>query len=353
MGQVAVLFGGPAPEHDVSILTGLQAARELAAAGRDVVAIYWTKAGAFVSWIRRLEAAAFVEGAAEPRRAAHARARARRRVRAVGTARPRRGASSSTPSCSAPTAAPARTARCRGRSTSRASATRARPLQGAALGMDKLAFSAVMAAAGVAGAAAGRARPRRRATVPFERPVHRQAPLRRLVDRDRRGRRPRDGACAALARTRTSPRARSSSRSASDLRGPPGRRADAPGARALRDRAAAATRRAARRSSTTPTSTSPARGWPPPPRELPAVLDDADRRARPARRRRRSRRRCLVRGIARIDFLEGDDELYVNEINTIPGSLSRHLFIDPPRHVPRAARRPRGRGADASRRTAT
>jgi D-alanine-D-alanine ligase len=40
---------------------------------------------------------------------------------------------------------------------------------------------------------------------------------------------------------------------------------------------------------------------------------------------------CLVRGIARIDFLEGDDELYANEINTIPGSLSRYLFIDPRR----------------------
>ena len=27
MGDVAVLFGGPSPEHDVSVLTGLQAAR--------------------------------------------------------------------------------------------------------------------------------------------------------------------------------------------------------------------------------------------------------------------------------------------------------------------------------------
>lgn len=38
-----------------------------------------------------------------------------------------------------------------------------------------------------------------------------------------------------------------------------------------------------------------------------------------------------VRGIARIDFLSnGKDELYVNEINTIPGSLSKYLFVDPP-----------------------
>ena len=37
-----------------------------------------------------------------------------------------------------------------------------------------------------------------------------------------------------------------------------------------------------------------------------------------------------VRGVARIDFLAGDGQIYFNEINTIPGSLSRHLFVDPP-----------------------
>jgi len=35
----AVLFGGPSPEHDVSILTGLQAARALG----DVTGVYWSK----------------------------------------------------------------------------------------------------------------------------------------------------------------------------------------------------------------------------------------------------------------------------------------------------------------------
>ncbi|HEV2362290.1 MAG TPA: hypothetical protein VGS21_11350, partial [Acidimicrobiales bacterium] len=37
-----------------------------------------------------------------------------------------------------------------------------------------------------------------------------------------------------------------------------------------------------------------------------------------------------VRGVARIDFLSDGDALYVNEINTIPGSLGRHLWINPP-----------------------
>jgi D-alanine-D-alanine ligase len=37
-----------------------------------------------------------------------------------------------------------------------------------------------------------------------------------------------------------------------------------------------------------------------------------------------------VRGVARIDFLANESELYVNEINTIPGSLAKYLFISPP-----------------------
>lgn len=37
-----------------------------------------------------------------------------------------------------------------------------------------------------------------------------------------------------------------------------------------------------------------------------------------------------VRGIARIDFLEREGELWVNEINTIPGSMAAYLWIDPP-----------------------
>ncbi|MGH8911257.1 MAG: D-alanine--D-alanine ligase family protein [Acidimicrobiia bacterium] len=38
-----------------------------------------------------------------------------------------------------------------------------------------------------------------------------------------------------------------------------------------------------------------------------------------------------VRGIARIDFLEREGELWVNEINTIPGSMAAYLWIDPAR----------------------
>ncbi len=37
-----------------------------------------------------------------------------------------------------------------------------------------------------------------------------------------------------------------------------------------------------------------------------------------------------VRSIARIDFLVRDDDVWLNEINTIPGSLAAYLWVDPP-----------------------
>ena len=60
--MIGVLFGGPTPEHDISILTGLLALRELERANREVVGIYWTKAGTFVSVARGVEAEAFANG---------------------------------------------------------------------------------------------------------------------------------------------------------------------------------------------------------------------------------------------------------------------------------------------------
>ncbi len=61
---MGVIFGGPSPEHDVSILTGLQAARALVLARGEpnVEAIYWTKGERFVSVDPTLEATAFVDG---------------------------------------------------------------------------------------------------------------------------------------------------------------------------------------------------------------------------------------------------------------------------------------------------
>jgi D-alanine-D-alanine ligase len=63
MSQPAVVFGGPSPEHDVSVLTGLQAARALTRAGRAVRALYWTKTGEFYEVDPGSEAEDFLGGA--------------------------------------------------------------------------------------------------------------------------------------------------------------------------------------------------------------------------------------------------------------------------------------------------
>jgi len=60
--RIAVLFGGPSPEHDVSILTGLQAGREMVRGGRQVTGLYWSKTGALFSLRPTLEAVDFLEG---------------------------------------------------------------------------------------------------------------------------------------------------------------------------------------------------------------------------------------------------------------------------------------------------
>ncbi len=67
MSSTAVVFGGPSPEHDISILTGLQAARTLAEAGSPVEALYWAKSGSWHGVDPGLEASDFVEGV--PRKA--------------------------------------------------------------------------------------------------------------------------------------------------------------------------------------------------------------------------------------------------------------------------------------------
>jgi D-alanine-D-alanine ligase len=65
------------------------------------------------------------------------------------------------------------------------------------------------------------------------------------------------------------------------------------------------------------------------PRELPAKISDA--LAEKLRGYASTAAQLAnVRGVARIDFLLDGESLYLNEINTIPGSLSRYLWIEPP-----------------------
>ncbi len=58
MSDTAVVFGGPSDEHDISILTGLQVARAV----EGIEAIYWSKSGDWYHVEADLEAADFVDG---------------------------------------------------------------------------------------------------------------------------------------------------------------------------------------------------------------------------------------------------------------------------------------------------
>ena len=58
----AVVFGGPSPEHEISILTGLQSERVLAKAGETVTPIYWAPTGGWFVVPAGTEARDYLEG---------------------------------------------------------------------------------------------------------------------------------------------------------------------------------------------------------------------------------------------------------------------------------------------------
>jgi D-alanine-D-alanine ligase len=62
MADLSVIFGGPSLEHDVSILTGLQAAHVLSRGGQEAVCLYWSEANDWFRVPAELEAHAFLEG---------------------------------------------------------------------------------------------------------------------------------------------------------------------------------------------------------------------------------------------------------------------------------------------------
>ena len=174
--------------------------------------LYWSKSG---DWY---EVPVCDRGGGVRRRRARQRVApsARSAARVAGSSSrgagsgPGRNGSSSTPCSSAVTAGPARTGHCRGLSTSPAFAYSGPTAMGAALGMDKLAFGALMLQAGLP------ALPR----IAFERAergarvraaVHLEAALWRLIDRSRGRRGLRDRSCTPRAPTPTSVGVRCSS----------------------------------------------------------------------------------------------------------------------------------------------
>jgi D-alanine-D-alanine ligase len=62
MSTWSVVFGGPSPEHEISILTGLQAERVLTGAGDAVLPIYWSPSGEWFLVPSGTEARDYLDG---------------------------------------------------------------------------------------------------------------------------------------------------------------------------------------------------------------------------------------------------------------------------------------------------
>lgn len=324
MGEVAVLFGGPSPEHDVSILTGLQAVRALCASGRSVHAVYWSKTASFHLVDSSLEAPAFVDGI--PAGATGLSLEGGAGFVAQGGRL--RGAKSLEIDvivlCTH--GGPGEDGSLQG-ALDLAGVTYTGPsVAGAALGLDKLAFADVVRAAGC------RALPRLALTPELE-----------ILDFD--GPyivKPRFGGSSigidvvadlatAKARLSTNPHLRAGAviepyrEDLSDLQLAV-RRYPTLTLSAI-ERPLRNTRSAGEILNYTD-KYGGGEGMASAPRELPAVIGTA-MAAEILTMARRVAEASLIRGVARIDFLANDDEVFVNEVNTIPGSLARYLFIDP------------------------
>ncbi len=323
--KLAVLFGGPSPEHDVSILTGLQAAHELVNAGRDVTGVYWSKKGSFHRVPASLEAAHFVEGL--PREAEELRLLAGDgggfSTSGSRLGRPRPLEIDVVVNC------------CHGGPGEDGSLQSAFDLAGisytgpsmtgAAMGMDKLAFVAVVQSVGLP-------------TLPRVLLEERGADLDFVgpyIVKPRYG-----GSSIGVEVVEDLPTARARLRANTHLRA---------GAvvepyrhdlfdlnvavRSWPELSLSAIERPIR-------SASPgeilaysdkyvgAEGMASAPRELPAALADATEKSlRDAAHE--VARLCSIRGVARIDFLSDGETAFVNEVNTVPGSLARYLWVDP------------------------
>lgn len=324
--RIAVAFGGPSPEHDVSILTGLQAVRELRRHGRDVTPLYWSKVGEWWRVASELEGRDFADGV--PRGAEALRlsigedggfAAAGGRL---GRARPL-SLDVVVVCCHG---GPGEDGSLQGAFDLAGLPYTGPTVAGAALGMDKLAFTGVVVAAGLP------CLPRVLADPSADGPGFDGPYILK----------PRFGGSSlgidvvadwatARARLRDNPHLRAGAvaepyrSDLSDLN---------VAVRSWPELAASAVERPLR------TATGGeilgyadkyvgGEGMASAPRELPARLEPAvTERVRALTTE--VARLCGVRGVARVDFLSDGSELWVNEVNTVPGSLARYLWVEPP-----------------------
>lgn len=322
---VAVVFGGPSPEHDVSVLTGLQAARALGAR-----CLYWSKTQEWYLVDAGLEARAFAQGV--PRAATPVQLTLGAGFTSAGGRMGR----------ARPLGVEVALLCCHGGPGEDGSLEALLDLAGvvyagpsaaaAALGMDKLAFAGLVAGNGLPALPRVALSQSIRA-VPFPGPY--------IV-------KPRYGGSSigisvvedvqtAVALLRSDPHLRAGAvlepyrADLFDLQA---------AVRLWPDRQVSAIERPLRTKRAHGAAGEPeilgyadkyvgGDGMASAPRELPAAIGDT--LAETLRAAAAAVADLLpVRGVARVDFLSDGTELFVNEVNTIPGSLARYLWIDPP-----------------------
>lgn len=326
--RVAVIFGGPSPEHDVSILTGLQAAHALDGAPgiAGLRSLYWSKSGHWYEVRPSIEAVDFLEGV--PSNSVRLRFVSGPEggfVRSVGGLRPREERLELDVALICCHGGPGEDGTLQGALDLTSTAYSGPSAIGAALGMDKLAFGALMTYAGL--------------------PALERVPLDAHSDEPRFAPpyivKPRFGGSSigvevvadfetAMARLGANPHLR-------------GGAVLEPYRDDLFDLQLAARSWPALELSAIerPLRTRSdgeilgyqdkyvgAEGMTTAPREMPARIDP-----KLEDRMRALAREVAVlvglRGVARLDFLSDGQEVFVNEINTIPGSLSHYLWVEP------------------------
>ena len=315
MAEALVLFGGPSPEHDVSVHTGLQAARTLGASE----ALYWTRAGDFVIVDATLEGSAFADGV--PRGAKPARLASGAGITVKATMGREKTYDAVVVNCCH--GGPGEDGTIQGQLDLAGVRYTGPSVAGAALGMDKLAFGDVCASAGIPGL------PRvalTEATKPdfdgpyIVKPRFGGSSIGIEVISDLETARARLGANPHLARGAVIEPYRADS---VDLNVAV-RLYPAPQLSAIEK----PTRGGKGDIYSYKDKYTGGQGMATAPRELPAqVPADIEQQLRGYALEAAAL--GVVRGVARIDFLLDGDALYLNEINTIPGSLSWHLWVDP------------------------
>jgi D-alanine-D-alanine ligase len=330
VSDIAVIFGGPSPEHDVSILTGLQAAQELQRGGHTVHALLWSKTAEWFAVDPSLEASAFLDGVPKGAQALRLVSGAGGGFEGSGGRFSKQKGTEFEVAVVCCHGGPGEDGTLQAALDGAGIAYTGPSVAAAALGMDKLAFGGVMVAAGIASL------PRVALTattdgVGFDGPY---------IVKPRFG-----GSSIGIVVVEDIPTAKALLAHGVHLRAgavlEPFRPDLYDVQMALRcwpqtemsaiERPLRSAGRAGSASNEILGYTDKyvgGEGMASAPRELPADLPatvaDGVRQAA-----RRIAELALVRGVARIDFLTDGTELVVNEINTIPGSLARYLWIDP------------------------